>query len=90
MPRWVGSVLIVLLTLAVLPFACIYTARHAHSSLPRIHVVQGMDNQPRYKSQQVNPLFADTREARPPVAITCTVPPISSIIFRRMPSTRPT
>jgi mono/diheme cytochrome c family protein len=27
-----------------------------------------MDNQPRYKSQQVNPLFADTREARPPVA----------------------
>jgi mono/diheme cytochrome c family protein len=27
-----------------------------------------MDNQNRFKSQQVNPLFADTREARPPVA----------------------
>jgi mono/diheme cytochrome c family protein len=26
-----------------------------------------MDNQHRFKSQQVNPLFADTREARPPV-----------------------
>jgi mono/diheme cytochrome c family protein len=26
-----------------------------------------MDNQPRYKSQQVNPLFADTRQARPHV-----------------------
>jgi mono/diheme cytochrome c family protein len=26
-----------------------------------------MDNQPRYTSQQVNPFFADTREARPPV-----------------------
>jgi mono/diheme cytochrome c family protein len=26
-----------------------------------------MDNQPRYKSQQANALFADTREARPPV-----------------------
>jgi len=67
MPRWVGSVLIVLAALALLPFACIYKARHTHSPLPRIHLVQGMDNQPRYKSQQVNPLFADTREARPPV-----------------------
>ncbi len=58
MPRWVR----------LLPFACIYAARHALSPTPRIHLVQGMDNQPRYKSQQVNPLFADTREARPPVA----------------------
>lgn len=68
MPRWVGSVLVVLAALALLPFACIYKARATRSPLPRIHVVQGMDNQPRYKSQQVNPLFTDTREARPPVA----------------------
>lgn len=67
MPRWIRSVLIVLAALALLPFAFIYKARHAHSPLPRIHVVQGMDNQPRYRSQQVNPFFADTREARPPV-----------------------
>jgi len=62
-----NSVLVVLAALALLPFACIYRARHAHSPLPRIHLVQGMDNQPRYTSQQVNPFFADTREARPPV-----------------------
>ncbi len=68
MPRFVSSVLLVLASLALLPFACIYTARRSHSPLPRIHVIQGMDNQPRYKSQQANPLFADTREARPPVA----------------------
>jgi mono/diheme cytochrome c family protein len=68
MPRWVGSALVVLATLALLPFACIYKARQSHSPLPRIHLVQGMDNQPRYVSQQVNPFFADTREARPPVA----------------------
>ena len=67
MPRWVGSVLVVLATLALLPFACIYKARQSHSPLPRIHLVQGMANQPRYTSQQVNPFFADTREARPPV-----------------------
>ena len=67
MPRWVGSVLVVLAALALLPFACIYRARQSHSPLPRIHLVQGMDNQPRYVSQQVNPFFADTRQARPPV-----------------------
>jgi mono/diheme cytochrome c family protein len=27
-----------------------------------------MDNQPRYKAQQVNPFFADTREERPEIA----------------------
>lgn len=68
MPRWVGNVLLVLATLALLPFACVYRARHSQSPLPRVHLVQGMDNQPRFKSQQVNPLFADTREQRPPVA----------------------
>ena len=68
MPRWVSAVLLVLATLAVLPFACIYKARHTHTPLPRIHIVQGMDNQPRYKAQQVNPFFADTREERPPVS----------------------
>ena len=68
MPRWVSAVLVVLATLALLPFACIYKARNTHSPLPRVHLVQGMDNQPRYKSQQVNSLFADRREERPAVA----------------------
>ena len=67
MPRWVGSTLVVLAALALAPFACVFKARHTQSPLPRVHVVQGMDNQPRYKSQQANALFADTREARPPV-----------------------
>lgn len=67
MPRWVRSVLVVLATLALVPFACVYRARNTQSPLPRIHLIQDMDNQGRYKSQQVNTLFADTREARPPV-----------------------
>src|SRR5262245_25228278 len=68
MPRWVRTTLMLGALVALLPFAAIYKARHTHTPLPRIHLVQGMDNQPRYKSQQVNPLFADTREARPFVA----------------------
>jgi hypothetical protein len=68
MPRWVRSVTIILASLALLPFACAYRARSSQSPLPRIHLLQGMDNQQRYKSQQGNPLFADGREARPPVA----------------------
>jgi mono/diheme cytochrome c family protein len=68
MPRWVSAILVILATVALLPFACIYKARHTQSPLPRIHLIQGMDNQPRFKSQQVNPFFADTREERPSVA----------------------
>jgi len=67
MPRFVSALVVVLASLALLPFACIYKARHTQSPLPRIHLIQGMDNQPRLKTQQVNPFFADTREERRPV-----------------------
>ncbi len=65
MPRWVRSTMLFAALASLLPFAMIYKARHTHSPMPRIHLIQGMDNQPRYKSQQSNPVFADTREARP-------------------------
>ena len=62
------TILMLMTALALLPFACVFRARNGTSPLPRVHLIQGMDNQPRFKSQQVNPLFADTREERPPVA----------------------
>lgn len=65
MPRGIKLVFIALVALAFLPFACIFKARVTTSELPRIHIIQDMDNQSRYKSQQVNPLFADTRADRP-------------------------
>jgi mono/diheme cytochrome c family protein len=68
MPRWIKMASVALLALAFLPFACIFKARYSTSDLPRIHLIQDMDNQPRFKSQQVNPLFADTRADRPFVA----------------------
>ena len=67
MPRWISAVLLVLATLALVPFACVFKARVGLSPVPRIHLVQDMDNQPRYKPQRVNPLFADGRSDRPPV-----------------------
>ena len=51
--------------LSLVPFACIFRARATLSPNPRIHMIQGMDNQPRYKGQMVNPAFADTRSDRP-------------------------
>jgi mono/diheme cytochrome c family protein len=36
--------------------------------MPQIHLVQDMDNQPRYRGQQANPVFADGRTVRPAIA----------------------
>ena len=68
MPRWIASVLVLLATASLIPFACVFRARHSESPLPRVHLLQDMDNQPKYRAQRVNPLFADGRAARPPVA----------------------
>jgi mono/diheme cytochrome c family protein len=73
MPRWVSALVVVLASLALLPFACIYKARHTLTELPRIHLIQGMDNHLRLKTQQVNPFFADMREERRPVPGTVAV-----------------
>jgi mono/diheme cytochrome c family protein len=58
----------ILVCLALLPFAFIARARAVNSPRPRVHIVQDMDNQPRYRAQHANPLFADGRAMRPPVA----------------------
>lgn len=67
MRKHLPTILLLMLCLALLPFACVFQARNKLSTQPRVHLIQGMDNQGRFKSQQVNPLFADTREERAPV-----------------------
>ncbi|NPU96435.1 MAG: cytochrome c [Candidatus Omnitrophica bacterium] len=57
----------IVLVLALLPFLLIAKARVTRSDRPRIHLIQDMDNQPRFKAQQSNPLFADGRAMRPRV-----------------------
>ena len=67
-PRWLQYLVVVLVVLSWVPLAVILRARYATSPKPRIHIIQDMDNQPKYKAQSRNLLFADRRAMRPPVA----------------------
>lgn len=58
----------VLVALSLVPLALIARARVSNSPLPRVHLVPDMDDQPKHKAQSANPMFADTRASRPPVA----------------------
>lgn len=73
MPRWLTLTLIVLVVLSWIPVALLIRARNTTSAKPRWHLVQDMDDQPKYKTQRANPLFADTRAMRPPVEGTVAV-----------------
>jgi mono/diheme cytochrome c family protein len=68
LPRWLLFTLVTLVVLSWVPLALIMRARVTTSSKPRIHIVPDMDNQPKYKTQSRNALFADRRAMRPPVA----------------------
>jgi mono/diheme cytochrome c family protein len=58
----------VLVALSFVPLALIARARVSNSPRPRLHLVPDMDSQPKFKPQAANPMFADTRAARPQVA----------------------
>ena len=68
MPRWFIPLLLLLASLALLPVALIARSRAVRSPQPRVHLVPDMDNQGRYKAQQANGWFADSRAMRLPVA----------------------
>jgi len=68
LPRWLGYLVVISIALSLVPIAFIMRARVTTSSKPRIHVIPDMDKQPRYDTQSRNPLFADRRAMRPPVA----------------------
>ena len=68
LPRWLLYTVAILVVLSWVPLALIMRARVTTSSQPRIHIVPDMDNQPKYKAQSRNPVFADRRAMRPPVA----------------------
>jgi mono/diheme cytochrome c family protein len=64
-PIWIRWGAIVLTCAATVPLAFIFRARTAFSDKPRIHIIQNMDNQPKYVSQEANALFLDGRTMRP-------------------------
>ena len=57
--------LMVVTSIALLPPAIIAKVRSAPSEKRRIHLIQNMDNQPRYEAQQISPFFEDNRAMRP-------------------------
>jgi len=67
MPAGLVYGLIVVTCAAALPVALAVKARHSKSDQPRIHIIQDMDSQPKYKAQRENPLFADGRADREPL-----------------------
>jgi mono/diheme cytochrome c family protein len=67
MPRWLISIVLVLVALSWIPIALALRARTTKTTEPRIHLVQDMDNQPKVKTQSRLMLFADQRGMRPPI-----------------------
>jgi mono/diheme cytochrome c family protein len=67
MPRWLISMVIVLVALSWIPLALALRARAVKKTEPRIHIIQDMDNQPKVKAQSRFALFADRRGMRPTV-----------------------
>ncbi|MBI1386968.1 MAG: c-type cytochrome [bacterium] len=59
--------IIIVLIVAAIPVALIAKSRVTKSPKPRVHPIQNMDNQPRFKSQMYTAMFADRRVMRPPV-----------------------
>lgn len=67
LPRGFVVTIMILVSLALLPPLLVAKARLTTSTEPRIHPIQDMANQERFKAQQVHLLFPDGRELRPQV-----------------------
>lgn len=68
MPGWVWPAVVILGVFSFLPIAIIARERATTIDRTRLQVIPDMDQQPRFKPQSANPLFADGRAMRPSVA----------------------
>lgn len=66
-PNWLIYAAVIATAAVLIPLAMIAKARTTTSTRPRINVVPDMDNQPKFRAQQANPMFADGRAMRLPV-----------------------
>lgn len=65
--RWGITALFVIGSLALLPPLFTFRARTRTSEVTRMQLIWDMDQQPKFKAQMKNPLFADGRAMRPQV-----------------------
>jgi len=63
--KWALPALLVVGALALIPPVVTLRARSRTSETTRLQLIWDMDQQPKYKAQSVNPLFADGRAMRP-------------------------
>jgi mono/diheme cytochrome c family protein len=66
-PRGLAYGLLIVASLATIPFALAAWARESKSASPRIHIIPDMDWQQKFKTQRANPFFADNRAMRPDI-----------------------
>src|SRR5450432_2192565 len=66
-PSGLVYALIIISVASVVPFALAAKARYTRSPSTRIHLIQDMDSQPKYKAQRENPFFGDNRATRPAI-----------------------
>jgi mono/diheme cytochrome c family protein len=64
-PFWMISFALISIVATWLPLALIARARESTTTSPRIHIIQDMGIQPKFREQMTNPLFADDRAMRP-------------------------
>ncbi len=67
MPKWLVVITMLLVVLAMIPPALIARQRAVPFTKSRIHIIQDMDAQLKFKAQNPNTLFNDGRSMRPPL-----------------------
>src|SRR6266496_3523476 len=67
-PFWMISAFLILVVVSWIPLVVGARRRVATAEDPRILLPQDMGNQPKFKAQHENLLFADKRADRPPIA----------------------
>jgi mono/diheme cytochrome c family protein len=63
-PFWLMAGFLVMVVITWVPLAVIARARVSRSEEPRIHILQDMGTQPKYREQQTSEVFADGRADR--------------------------
>ena len=63
-PAWMLWAVVIFTCVALIPLGLIIKSRFSNSNIPRIHIIQDMDAQPKIKPQMASTVFADGRGTR--------------------------
>jgi mono/diheme cytochrome c family protein len=66
-PFWMIAAFLIFVVISWVPLVVSAKRRVQTTENPPVHIVQDMDNQPRYRGQVENPIFADHRTIRPQI-----------------------